>query len=156
MVYLWLQPFQKSSLKKRKVEKLQPCFFIPYKILHRIGELTYELELPPESKTHNTFHVSLLKRFIRWHDVSSLVLPPLYDEGWLVLIPKEVLETKVKKLRNRHICEHLIKWKDLPIEDSTWEGEEVLAHPSLSFLRAMNPERGAFMTSHVEQWAIVW
>jgi hypothetical protein len=44
----------------------------------------------------------------------------------LILIPKEVLEVREKRLRKRNIREYLIKWKNLPIEDATWENEKVL------------------------------
>lgn len=98
IVYLHLQPFCQLSLKKRKVEKLQPRFFGPYKILRKIGEVAYELELPPGSRIHNTFHVSLLKKAIGHQDISSLTLPPLDDEGRLILILEKVLETRVRKL----------------------------------------------------------
>ena len=50
-------------------------------------------------------------------------LPPLDDEGHLVLVPKKVLMSKQRKLRNRTIKEYLIHWKGLPSEDATWEGE---------------------------------
>ena len=33
----------------------------------------------------------------------------------------KLFETKMKQLRTQTIMEHLIKWKNLPIEDSTWE-----------------------------------
>lgn len=101
MVYLRLQPFRQSSLKKRKVE--QPRFFSPYKILRRVGEVAYELEFPQESKIHNTFHFSLLKKVVGQQDISSTILPPLDDEGRLILVPERVLETRVKKLRSRQI-----------------------------------------------------
>ena len=39
-----------------------------------------------------------------------------------------------RKLRSRVIHEFLVKWKDLPIEDATWEGEQVLHHPNLKLL----------------------
>ena len=32
------------------------------------------------------------------------------------------------------ILEYLVKWKELPMEDATWEGEQVLQHPSLQLL----------------------
>ena len=44
----------------------------------------------------------------------------------MILIPKEVLEVREKRLRKRNIREYLIKWKNLPIEDATWENEQVL------------------------------
>jgi len=60
----------------------------------------------------------------------------------LVLIPERVLETKVRKFKYRQIREHLIKWKDLPEEDSTWEGEDIIAHPSLRLLEGKQSREG--------------
>ncbi|KAK4426937.1 hypothetical protein Salat_1462500 [Sesamum alatum] len=36
-----------------------------FHILHRIGQVVYEFELPPSSRTHPIFHISLLKRYVR-------------------------------------------------------------------------------------------
>jgi hypothetical protein len=44
----------------------------------------------------------------------------------LVLIPEAILEVGEKKLRKRSIREYLVKWKNLPIEDATWEGEHMI------------------------------
>jgi hypothetical protein len=44
----------------------------------------------------------------------------------LILIPEEILEVWEKKLRKRSIKEYLVKWKNLPVEDATWEGEHML------------------------------
>jgi len=44
----------------------------------------------------------------------------------LIFIPEEVLEVREKRLRKRNIKEYLIKWKDFPIEDGTWDNEQVL------------------------------
>lgn len=71
------------------------------------------------------FHVSRLKKVLGQHLPCS-ELPPLDDEGKLTLYPKVILDTRKKALRNRTITEHLIKWKNLPHEDATWEKEEDL------------------------------
>lgn len=63
MVYLSLQPYKQSMLKKKGVEKLQPRFFGPYIVLFRKGKEVYKLELPHNSKQH-VFHVSYLKKAI--------------------------------------------------------------------------------------------
>jgi hypothetical protein len=56
--------------------------------------------------------------------VTTLVeLPPLNEERKLVLIPKDILDVRERILRSRVIREFLIMWKDLPVEDATWEGD---------------------------------
>jgi hypothetical protein len=60
------------------------------------------------------------------HVVISIEFPLLDKKGQLILIPEEVLETREKRLRNRSIKEYLIKWKNLPIKDATWEGDNIL------------------------------
>ena len=134
MVYLRLQPYRQSSLKKSGAEKLKPRFYGPFKITKRIGEVAYELELPTESKIHNVFHVSRLKKAIGHNVVATSELPPLDEEGHLVLIPEEILDTRERSLRRRTIKEYLVRWRNLPIEDATWEGEQILLHPSLQLL----------------------
>ena len=56
------------------------------------------------------------------------------DEGHLVLQPKAILDSKGRHLRNRVIKEFLITGRNLPDEDATWEGEQILQHPSLQLL----------------------
>jgi hypothetical protein len=41
----------------------------------------------------------------------------------LVLIPKEILDVRERRLRSGMIREYLIRWRDLPVEDATWEGD---------------------------------
>ena len=64
LVFLRLQPYRQSSLKKSGAEKLKPRFYGPYRIMCRVGEVAYELELPKERQIHNVFHVSCLKKVV--------------------------------------------------------------------------------------------
>ena len=43
------------------------------------------------------------------------------EEGKIILEPAAVTETRTRQLRNRSISKYIIKWKNLPAEDSTWE-----------------------------------
>jgi hypothetical protein len=134
LVYLRLQPYRQDSIKRSGAEKLQPRFFGPYRISRKVGAVAYELELPRDSRIHNVFHVSCLKRAIGQHMTPLEVLPPLDEEGQLVLILEEIPEVREKKLRKRSIKEYLIKWKDLPIEDAMWENEHVVQETGLKLL----------------------
>jgi hypothetical protein len=64
-VYLNVSSIQ--GMRRFKVKgKLSPRFIGPFKILKRVGEMAYQLELPNHlSDVHNVFHVSQLKKFLR-------------------------------------------------------------------------------------------
>ncbi|KAJ7514184.1 hypothetical protein O6H91_23G032200 [Diphasiastrum complanatum] len=126
-VYLRLQPYRQSVLKKTKSEKLSPRFYGPYQILKRVGELAYELDLPSITKMHNVFHVSLLKKHIGKNVQTVVELPPINEEGNLEVEPEAVVGYRDKELRNgKRIQQYLIKWKGLPPEDNTWEDHSYL------------------------------
>jgi hypothetical protein len=126
LVYLRLQPYRKASIERSEEEKLQPCFFGPYRISRKVGSVAYEMHLQQDSRIHNVFHVSCLKRAFDQHIMPLEVFLPLDEEGKLVLILEEILEVWEKNIWKRSIKEYLIKWKDLPIENATWENEQVV------------------------------
>jgi hypothetical protein len=102
--------------------------------MRRVGEVSYELELPEGSKIHNVFHVSCLKKAVGQFINTSEEIPPLDEEGQLDLVLEEFLEFQEWKLRRRVIRECFIIWRGLPLEDTTWESEKVLHHPGLVLL----------------------
>ena len=79
------------------------------------------MELPKSSRVHPVFHVSCLNKVIGNKIPVQTILPELDEEGKIILDPEVVTETRIRQLRNRSISEYLIKWKNLPAEDSTWE-----------------------------------
>ena len=89
-----LQPYKQTYLKNNGQEKLKPRYYGPYKVVQKIGEVAYELELPEGSKIHNVFHVYCLKKYLGQKIVTSEILPPLDDEGKLTLVPENILKTK--------------------------------------------------------------
>jgi hypothetical protein len=98
LVFLRLQPYRQSSLKNNGAEKLQSHFYEPYRVIIRVKEVAYELELPKGSKIHNVFHVFCLKKDLSQQVVSSTNLPPLDEEGHLILVPEKILAFREKCL----------------------------------------------------------
>ena len=105
---------------------MKPRYYGPFTVIRRVGEVAYELELPAGSKVHNVFHVSRLKKALGHNVVPSVVLPPLDDEGKIILVPEAILDTRERVLHRRTIREYLVKWRNLPVEDATWENEQIL------------------------------
>jgi hypothetical protein len=107
-------------LNKSGAKKLKPRFYGPYRVIQRVVEVVYELELLEGSKIHNVFHVSCLKKALGQWVTALAKLPPL-DEGKLVLVLEKVLKVRERKMCNRVIREYFLRWRDLPVEDATWE-----------------------------------
>uniref|UniRef100_A0A2N9ELF8 Integrase catalytic domain-containing protein n=1 Tax=Fagus sylvatica TaxID=28930 RepID=A0A2N9ELF8_FAGSY len=59
-VFLRIQPFKQKSMRK-KLGKLSPKFYEPYKVIQRVGMVAYKLELSEGACIHPVFHVSFLK-----------------------------------------------------------------------------------------------
>ncbi|XP_068666417.1 uncharacterized protein [Aristolochia californica] len=81
-VGLRLQPYHQHSIAGPR-HKLSPKIFGPFSVIQGIGQVAYQLQLPPHSQLHNVFHVSLLKPFNGTNPPPFL--PPVI-EGWEVLI----------------------------------------------------------------------
>jgi hypothetical protein len=119
---------------KSRVEKLKPHFYGPYRVIRRVGEVAYELELPEGRKIHNTFHVSYPKMALGHQVTTSINLPPLNEEGNLVLELERIVDVREWRLRRKVIQEYLVVWRGFPAEDVMWEGEQILQLPDLELL----------------------
>ncbi|KAH9671915.1 hypothetical protein KPL70_017529 [Citrus sinensis] len=120
-VYLRLQPFKQASLALRKDRKLAPRFYGPYKVLQRIGQVAYKLELPSHSKIHPVFHVSCLKKKLGAANVQQTELLTIQEDGRMQLEPLALLEKRTVKRNNRPVVQWLIHWTNSFPEDATWE-----------------------------------
>lgn len=126
MVFLKLQPFRRNLLSGSSFHKLAARYFGPFEVLKKIGKVAYELQLPPGTKIHPVFHVSLLKRSLRSGAVLAPSLPAVDDDGHPIREPFSILGRKLVQRDHLPITQVLIRWKNTEEEDATWEDLAVI------------------------------
>nr|GFB32089.1 reverse transcriptase domain-containing protein [Tanacetum cinerariifolium] len=85
--------------------KLNPRYVGPFKVLERVRDVAYKLDLPEElSRVHNAFHVSNLKKC---HADEPLAVPldglHFDDKLHFVEEPVEIMDREVKRLKQSRI-----------------------------------------------------
>jgi len=116
----------KGVMRFGKKGKFSPRFIGPFEILKQIGNVAYELALPPSlAWVHPVFHVSMLQRY---HGDPSHVLEftsvQLDNDLSYVEEPVAILDRQVRKLRSKDITSVKVQWRGQPAKEATWETEQ--------------------------------
>ncbi|GJS08341.1 hypothetical protein Tco_0365137 [Tanacetum coccineum] len=94
-VMLKVSPW-KGVVRFGKRGKLNPRYVGPFKVIEKVGEVAYKLELPEElSRVHNTFHE-----------------------------PVEIVDREVKRLKRSRIPLVKVRWNSKRGPEYTWERED--------------------------------
>ncbi|GJR20450.1 putative reverse transcriptase domain-containing protein [Tanacetum coccineum] len=97
-VMLKVSPW-KGVVRFGKRGKLNPRYVGPFKVLGKVGEVAYKLELPEElSRVHNTFH--------------------------FVEEPVEIMDREFKRLKRSYIPLIKVQWNSKRGPEFTWERED--------------------------------
>ncbi|PNY16937.1 retrotransposon-related protein [Trifolium pratense] len=131
-VFLKLRPHRQQSVVRRMHQKLAARFFGPFQIIARVGAVAYKLQLPPDSKIHPVFHISLLKCAVGNYQVQGELPKDLEIAVESDVYPEKVLGSRVILQGNTEVHQSLIQWKNKAADDVTWEDTE--------FLRGQFPE----------------
>ena len=117
----------KGVFRFKNKGKLSPRFIGPLKILKRVGEVAYVLELPEEMRgIHNTFHVSYLRKCLA-DETSVVTLNDIEIDPELLSQndePEAILGRKERKLRNKEIPLVKVQWRHRKGTSIRWETEE--------------------------------
>ncbi|XP_070010688.1 uncharacterized protein [Nicotiana sylvestris] len=110
----------KSVIRFGKKGNLSPRFIGPFKILRHVGEVAYDLALPPSLGVHPVFYVSMLQRYhgdlSRVLDYSSVQLDK--DLSY-VKDPVAILDRQVRKLRSKNIESVKVQWRSQRVKEAT-------------------------------------
>ncbi|WMV07759.1 hypothetical protein MTR67_001144 [Solanum verrucosum] len=116
----------KVVMRFGKKGKLSPRYIGPYRIVKRVGNVAYDLELPQELATvHPVFHISMLKKCM---GDPFLIIPTknigIKDSLSYEEIPVQILDRQVRRLRTKEVASVKVLWRNQFFEEATWKAEE--------------------------------
>ena len=108
-----------------EAKQAQSRYIGPYEIVRKVGPIACKLKLPPElSRIHDTFHVSMLRKYIP--DPSHVLREQpvqLKENLTYEEIPVQIIDRKEQVLRSYVIPLVKVMWKNHEMEAATWEPE---------------------------------
>ena len=93
-------------------------YYGPYKVLARVGEVAYHLDLPSTSRIHPVIHVSQLKKAVGANVQVQPILPSPLD---ILQVPTRILQRRLRQKGPVAVSQALVQWSGQPESLATWE-----------------------------------
>ena len=106
-VFLKLQPYIQTSVAPRANHKLSYKLYGPFKIIDKINEVTYKLQLPPQATVHPVFHVPQLRHALLPGTTAASTLPTGAGD---TAIPVKLLQSRWRKKNDAMIEQVQVQW----------------------------------------------
>ncbi|GKC34030.1 putative retrotransposon gag domain, aspartic peptidase domain protein, partial [Tanacetum coccineum] len=102
----------------------------PFPVIGCVGKVSYRVQLPPKLKIHPVFHVSFLKPYHGDEEDPKRGVSKRAPTAVVTSYDREVEEIlSDRTIRRRGVSsykEYLVKWRDLPDSEASWEAEDLL------------------------------
>ena len=94
--WVWLRLHQRAAtaIKRSQNAKLAPRYYVPFKVIERIGSVAYRLQLPDKARIHNVFHVVFLKKY-HGTALTDIVPLPTVAHGHAVPEPGHIVRARL-------------------------------------------------------------
>jgi hypothetical protein len=112
-----------TSMAPRAHHKLLFKYYGPFLVIERVGDTSYRLQLPPQSRIHPVLHVSQPKKALGPKCQVQAELPPPDTQ---FAIPLCVLQRCFCQHNSASVPQVLIQWSGQPHTLATWEDLEEL------------------------------
>ncbi|GJZ10397.1 putative mitochondrial protein [Tanacetum coccineum] len=126
-------PYRQIAIGQNVQHKLSPKYYGAFKVLKKVGQVAYKLELPSSAQVHSVFHVSQLKK-CKAKGIVIGIFPHCQDDGLIAATPVVVLDRRMVKKKNRVAVQLLVQWANCSKDDATWEMYEDIQTRFLEFV----------------------
>ncbi|KAI4313505.1 hypothetical protein L6164_026480 [Bauhinia variegata] len=109
-----------------------------------MGKVAYKLKLLKGSRVHPVFHVSQLKVAVG-QGIAESKIPIELEQKIPVVKPEELLKHRTINRNNQEVSQVLVKWKNLPLFEATWEDKAIVQSQFLEISledKAVSPQGG--------------
>ena len=119
---VWIEGTNLQTLYPSK--KLGPKRYGPFKILKRLSDAVYRVEIPKHWKIHNVFHANLITPYkeTELHGPNYTQPPPDLVDGEEEFEVEKIID--MKQMGRGRKTYYLVKWKGYPTSDNFWEPRE--------------------------------